>query len=362
MSALDPSTTVLTALAGRLAVRSRRALPRLRGRRPTPPGEIDAAANRCARASPTSASAAATASPRCSRTARAGDLVLRRGEARCGPGAGQHRLQGRVPAPPARRLGRRGDHRPGRLRRPRRRSSPVDAARAAGASSWWARPTRRSTGLARARLGRGAARPAIGRPACPTPGSARRPRLLHLHRGHHRAVEGLHAPAPLRRASLGDQIARAWESPADDCVLTPLPLFHFNAISVCVVGTLLVGGRAAIVRRVLGARTSGPRSTRTGATIASLLGSLAILIARRRGPPRPGRSQAAALRRPRRCRPTPTGSGASASACATFSAGYGLTEASLISDAAGAARRTSRAPRASPTTTSSTCGSSTTTT
>ena len=42
--------------------------------------------------------------------------------------------------------------------------------------------------------------------------------------------------------ALGEQIARAWGRTADDVVLTPLPLFHFNAISVCVVGTLLVGG------------------------------------------------------------------------------------------------------------------------
>ena len=32
--------------------------------------------------------------------------------------------------------------------------------------------------------------------------------------------------------SLADQIARAWQRRADDVVLTPLPLFHFNAISV----------------------------------------------------------------------------------------------------------------------------------
>ena len=43
--------------------------------------------------------------------------------------------------------------------------------------------------------------------------------------------------------SLADQIARAWQRRPDDVILTPLPLFHFNAISVCVVGTLLVGGQ-----------------------------------------------------------------------------------------------------------------------
>src|SRR5471032_779464 len=41
--------------------------------------------------------------------------------------------------------------------------------------------------------------------------------------------------------SLADQIARTWQREPEDIILTPLPLFHFNAISVCVVGTLLVG-------------------------------------------------------------------------------------------------------------------------
>ena len=44
--------------------------------------------------------------------------------------------------------------------------------------------------------------------------------------------------------ALAEQIARAWQRRADDIVLTPLPLFHFNAISVCVVGTLITGGSA----------------------------------------------------------------------------------------------------------------------
>jgi crotonobetaine/carnitine-CoA ligase len=37
--------------------------------------------------------------------------------------------------------------------------------------------------------------------------------------------------------SLADQIARTWQREPTDVILTPLPLFHFNAISVCVVGT-----------------------------------------------------------------------------------------------------------------------------
>jgi len=46
--------------------------------------------------------------------------------------------------------------------------------------------------------------------------------------------------------ALADQIARAWQRRPDDVVITPLPLFHFNAISVCVVGTLVVGGKSAV--------------------------------------------------------------------------------------------------------------------
>ena len=78
--------------------------------------------------------------------------------------------------------------------------------------------------------------------------------------------------------SLADQIARAWQRTPDDVVLTPLPLFHFNAISVCVVGTLSSAGSAAIERRF---SVSGfwPEIKRTGATMVSMLGSLAILIA-----------------------------------------------------------------------------------
>ena len=78
--------------------------------------------------------------------------------------------------------------------------------------------------------------------------------------------------------SLADQIARAWQRRADDVVITPLPLFHFNAISVCVVGTLLIGGRAAIERR-FSVSNFWPEIKRTGATMVSMLGSPAILIA-----------------------------------------------------------------------------------
>lgn len=129
--------------------------------------------------------------------------------------------------------------------------------------------------------------------------------------------------------SLADQIARAWQRRADDVVLTPLPLFHFNAISVCVVGTLLVGGHAAIERR-FSVSNFWPEIKRTGATMVSMLGSPAILIANADDhPDQKGhrlRLCAAAPMPPDTDRLWQQRFG-----CKTFSAGYGLTEASLIS-------------------------------
>jgi len=129
--------------------------------------------------------------------------------------------------------------------------------------------------------------------------------------------------------ALADQIARAWQRRPDDVVITPLPLFHFNAISVCVVGTLVVGGMASIARRFSVSRF-WPEVNRTGATIASMLGSLAILVADaddhtdQQG------------HRLRLCAAAPMPPDIDRLwnerfGCKTFSAGYGLTEASLLS-------------------------------
>jgi len=129
--------------------------------------------------------------------------------------------------------------------------------------------------------------------------------------------------------ALADQIARAWQRRPDDVVLTPLPLFHFNAISVCVVGTLVVGGSASIARRFSVSRF-WPEVKRTGATLVSLLGSLAILIAEAADhPDQPGHHL-------RLCAAAPIPPATDAIwrerfGCLTFSAGYGLTEASLVS-------------------------------
>ena len=130
---------------------------------------------------------------------------------------------------------------------------------------------------------------------------------------------------------LADQIARAWQRRPDDVVLTPLPLFHFNAISVCVVGTLLIRRQRGDRPALLGERLLARGASAPAPRCVSMLGSLAILVANADDHPDAGRSPRCASARRRRCRPTPTGSGRSASAARRSARGYGLTEASLIS-------------------------------
>jgi carnitine-CoA ligase len=129
--------------------------------------------------------------------------------------------------------------------------------------------------------------------------------------------------------ALAEQIGRAWRRRPDDVVLTPLPLFHFNAISVAVVGTLLAGGRASIARRFSVSRF-WPEVKRTGATMVSMLGSLAILLADADDHP----DQAGHSLRLCGAAPMPPAIDRiwnERFGCKTFSAAYGLTEASLIS-------------------------------
>jgi crotonobetaine/carnitine-CoA ligase len=129
--------------------------------------------------------------------------------------------------------------------------------------------------------------------------------------------------------ALAEQIARAWQRRPDDVVLTPLPLFHFNAISVCVVGSLLNGGSAAIVRKFSVSRFWS-EVKRTDATMLSMLGSLAILVANAEDVP----EQVGHRLRLCAAAPMPPDTDRiwrERFGCATFSGGYGLTEASLIS-------------------------------
>jgi len=129
--------------------------------------------------------------------------------------------------------------------------------------------------------------------------------------------------------SLAEQVERAWERRRDDIVLTPLPLFHFNAISIAVVGTLVAGG-SAVIERKFSVSNFWPEVKRTGATMVSMLGSLAILIANAEDHP----DQRGHKLRLCAAAPMPPDTDAAWGqrfGCKTFSAGYGLTEASLIS-------------------------------
>src|SRR4029078_2074321 len=129
--------------------------------------------------------------------------------------------------------------------------------------------------------------------------------------------------------SLADQVARAWQRRADDVVLTPLPLFHFNAISIAVVGTLVAGG-SAVIERKFSVSNFWPEVTRTGATMVSMLGSLAILIANADDHPDPGGHKL------RLCAAAPMPPDTDAAwrdrfGCKTFSAGYGVHEDAVVS-------------------------------
>ena len=107
--------------------------------------------------------------------------------------------------------------------------------------------------------------------------------------------------------ALASQIGICWKRTADDVVWTPLPLFHFNALSTAVVGALVWGGRAAIYGR-FSVSNFWPEMNRVGATITSTLGTMAYLLAhdvdrpRCPGPARPRPTPACACWAPRPCR------------------------------------------------------------
>ncbi len=139
--------------------------------------------------------------------------------------------------------------------------------------------------------------------------------------------------------SIARQIISSWGRTPEDVVWSPLPLFHFNAISCMLTGTLLTGGRAALSRRF---SVSGfwPEVNRTGATIASLLGSLAILVAKAadhpeaKRPGTPGDDLANTTLRLLTGAPMPPEIDEiyrERFGVTTFSNAYGTTEASLIS-------------------------------
>jgi crotonobetaine/carnitine-CoA ligase len=136
--------------------------------------------------------------------------------------------------------------------------------------------------------------------------------------------------------ALARQIATCWRRTPDDVVWTALPLFHYNAIATAVVGTLDAGGSAAISRRF---SVSGfwPDMNRVGATVVSMLGTMAYLVANdedRPEMPRSGAPEANTSLRLIGAAPLPVDIDRKLRdrfGVATFSGAYGVTEASLVS-------------------------------
>jgi crotonobetaine/carnitine-CoA ligase len=71
---------------------------------------------------------------------------------------------------------------------------------------------------------------------------------------------------------------RAGPATASDVTITPLPLFHMNALSVGIISNILVGARVAILPR-FSVSNFWPEVERSGATIASILGGMGGLLA-----------------------------------------------------------------------------------
>jgi crotonobetaine/carnitine-CoA ligase len=137
-------------------------------------------------------------------------------------------------------------------------------------------------------------------------------------------------------AVLTRQIGYCWQRGPDDVVWTPLPLFHFNALTTAVLGALVYGGSSAIDRKFSVSRF-WPEMNRTGATITSTLGTMAYLLAHdedRPEMPRSGASGANTTLRLLGAAPLPEEIDTilrSRFGIETFSGGFGLTEASLVS-------------------------------
>jgi carnitine-CoA ligase len=135
---------------------------------------------------------------------------------------------------------------------------------------------------------------------------------------------------------LARQIGICWRRTADDVVWTPLPLFHFNAITTAVLGPLVYGGRAAIYRR-FSVSNFWPEMNRTGATVTSTLGTMAYLLAHdvdRSEMPLSGAPEANTTLRLIGAAPLPVEVDSilrQRFGVETFSGAYGTTEASLVS-------------------------------
>ncbi|HWD53318.1 MAG TPA: AMP-binding protein [Acidimicrobiales bacterium] len=136
--------------------------------------------------------------------------------------------------------------------------------------------------------------------------------------------------------ALARQIGICWQRTAEDVVWTPLPLYHFNALTTVVVGTLLYGGRGAIYRK-FSVSNFWSEMNRVGATITSTLGTMAYLLAHdpdRPEMPRSGQPEANQTLRLLGAAPMPVEVDEvirERFGVETFSGAYGVTEASLVS-------------------------------
>jgi crotonobetaine/carnitine-CoA ligase len=136
--------------------------------------------------------------------------------------------------------------------------------------------------------------------------------------------------------ALARQIGVCWSRTSEDVAWTPLPLYHFNALTTVVIGTLLYGGRGAIYRK-FSVSNFWSEMNRVGATITSTLGTMAYLLAHdvdRPEMPLSGEPEANRTLRLIGAVPMPPEVDEvirQRFRVTTFSGAYGVTEASLIS-------------------------------
>jgi crotonobetaine/carnitine-CoA ligase len=121
-----------------------------------------------------------------------------------------------------------------------------------------------------------------------------------------------------------------WRLTRDDVVWTPNPLFHFNAIAVNLMGGLLLGFPSWFSRRFSVSRFWATMN-RTEASVASLLGSSAILLANAPDDPEEKRNESLRLLAAAPIPPEIARVHRERFGLETFAAGYGMTECSLVS-------------------------------
>jgi crotonobetaine/carnitine-CoA ligase len=129
---------------------------------------------------------------------------------------------------------------------------------------------------------------------------------------------------------LGRQIGVIWRLTRDDVLWTPNPLFHFNAIAVNLMGGLLIGFPSWFSRRFSVSRFWATMN-QTQATVASLLGSSAILLANAPDDPEEKRNESLRLMAAAPIPPEIARVHRERFGLETFAGGYGMTECSLVS-------------------------------